>query len=117
MELPASDGASSSRPEERKKNSEVSQLPPQFSACPAIAIPHCRDFPLVPDRQPVALPPSPRHPQGATSCWIVVECREQDAEEVVTMTKTAMLDGMKQLAKDCPVEVEGVIGKTWGSTK
>ena len=46
-----------------------------------------------------------------------MECREQDAEEVVTMTKTAMLDGMKQLAKDCPVEVEGVIGKTWGSTK
>ena len=63
------------------------------------------------------LPTSPRHPQDATSCWIVVECRGQDAEEVVTMTKTAMLDGMKQLAKDCPVEVEGVIGKTWGSAK
>jgi len=90
---------------------------PRFSACPAIPIPDCRDLPLVPDSQPAALAPSPRHPQGATSCWIVVECREQDAEEVVTMTKTAMLDGMKQLAKDCPVEVEGVIGKTWGSTK
>jgi len=63
------------------------------------------------------LPPSPRHPQGATSCWIVVECREQDAEEVLTMTETAMLDGMKQLAKDRPVEVEGGICKTWGSTK
>ena len=48
---------------------------------------------------------------------IVVECREQDAEEVLTMTKTAMLDGMKQLAKDCPVEVEGGIGKTWGTAK
>jgi DNA polymerase I len=48
---------------------------------------------------------------------IVVECREQDAEEVLAMTKTAMLDGMKQLAKDCPVEVEGGIGKTWGSAK
>ena len=48
---------------------------------------------------------------------IVVECREQDAEEVLAMTKTAMLDCMKQLAKDCPVEVEGGIGKTWGSAK
>jgi len=48
---------------------------------------------------------------------IVVECCEQDAEEVLAMTKTAMLDGMKQLAKDCPVEVEGGIGKTWGSAK
>jgi DNA polymerase-1 len=48
---------------------------------------------------------------------IVVECREQDAEEVLAMTKTAMLDGMKQLAKDCPVEVEGGIGATWGSAK
>ena len=44
----------------------------------------------------------------------MVECREQDAEEALTMTETAMLDGMKQLAKDCPVEVEGGIGKTWG---
>ena len=61
--------------------------------------------------------PAPRHPQGATSCWVVVKCREQDAEEVLAMTKTAMLDGMKQLAKDCPVEVEGAIGKTWGSAK
>ena len=63
------------------------------------------------------LPPSLRHPQGAFSCWVVVECREQDAEEALTMTETAMLDGMKQLAKDCPVEVEGAIGKTWGSAK
>jgi len=47
----------------------------------------------------------------------VVECRGQDAEEVLTMTETAMLDGMKQLAKDCPVAVEGGIGKTWGSAK
>lgn len=48
---------------------------------------------------------------------IVVECREQDAEEVLAITKTAMLDGMKQLAKDCPVDVEGGIGATWGSAK
>jgi DNA polymerase I-like protein with 3'-5' exonuclease and polymerase domains len=47
----------------------------------------------------------------------VVECREQDAEEALTMTETAMLDGMKQLAKDCPVAVEGGIGKRWGSAK
>ena len=47
----------------------------------------------------------------------MVECREQDAEEALTMTETAMLDAMKQLAKDCPVEVEGAIGKTWGSAK
>jgi len=33
------------------------------------------------------------------------------------MTKTAMLNGMKQLAKDRPVEVEDGIGKTWGSAK
>jgi hypothetical protein len=47
----------------------------------------------------------------------MVECREQDAEEVLTMTETAMLDGMKQFAKDRPVEVEGGICKTWGSAK
>jgi len=47
----------------------------------------------------------------------VVECRGQDAEEVLTMTETAMLDGMKQLAKGCPVAVEGGIGKRWGSAK
>ena len=65
----------------------------------------------------LTLPPSPRHPQGAISYWVMVECREQDAEEVLATTKTAMLDGMKQLAKDRPVEVEGGIGKTWGSAK
>ena len=47
----------------------------------------------------------------------MVECREQDAEEVLAMTKTAMLGGMKHPAKDRPVEVEGGIGKTWGSAK
>jgi len=41
------------------------------------------------------------------------ECWEQDAEEVLAITKTAMLDGMKQLAKHL-VEVEGGIGKTQG---
>ena len=46
-----------------------------------------------------------------------MECREQDAEEVLTMTETAILDDMKQLAKDCPVEVEGGVGATWGSAK
>ena len=48
---------------------------------------------------------------------IVVECDEHDASEVLAITKTAMLDGMKQLAKDCPVEVEGGIGRTWGAAK
>ena len=43
--------------------------------------------------------------------------RKPKAPDVLTMTKTAMLDGMKQLAKDCPVEVEGGVGKTWGSAK
>ena len=33
------------------------------------------------------------------------------------MTKTAILDGMKRLAKDRPVEVEGGIGRTWGGAK
>ena len=47
----------------------------------------------------------------------MVECREQDAEEVFAITKTAMLDGMKQLAKDCAAEVEGGISKRWGSAK
>jgi hypothetical protein len=28
-----------------------------------------------------------------------------------------MLDGMKQLAKDCPVEVEGGTGASWGAAK
>ncbi len=76
-----------------------------------------RYFPLVPAGQPVALAPFPRHPQCAISYWVMVECREQDAEEVLTMTETAMLDGMKQFAKDRPVEVEGGICKTWGSAK
>ena len=74
-------------------------------------------FPFVPAGQPVALPPSPRHPQCAISYWVMVECREQDTEEVLTITETAMLDAMKQLAKDRPVEVEDGIGKTWGSAK
>ena len=47
----------------------------------------------------------------------VAECDEHDAGEVLAITKTAMLDGMKQLAKDCPVEVEGGIGRTWGAAK
>jgi hypothetical protein len=28
-----------------------------------------------------------------------------------------MIEGMAEIAKDCPVEVEGGIGKTWGSAK
>jgi hypothetical protein len=37
--------------------------------------------------------------------------------EVIGLTKTAMLDGIGKVAKDCPVEVEGGIGKTRGSAK
>jgi DNA polymerase I-like protein with 3'-5' exonuclease and polymerase domains len=48
---------------------------------------------------------------------IVVQCDEEEAPDVLAITKTAMLDGMKQLAKDCPVEVEGGIGRTWGAAK
>jgi DNA polymerase-1 len=48
---------------------------------------------------------------------IVVECQDEDAEEVLAMTKTAMLDGMKQLARDCPIEVDGGISRTWGAAK
>ena len=39
------------------------------------------------------------------------------APDVLAMTKTTMIEGMAEIAKDYPVEVEGGIGKTWGSTK
>ena len=39
------------------------------------------------------------------------------ALDVLAMTKTAILDGMKRLAKDRPVGVEGGIGRTWGGAK
>lgn len=48
---------------------------------------------------------------------IVVECEEAQAPDVLAMTKTTMIEGMAEIAKDCPVEVEGGIGKTWGSAK
>jgi DNA polymerase I-like protein with 3'-5' exonuclease and polymerase domains len=48
---------------------------------------------------------------------IVVECQDEDAGEVLGLTKTAMLDGIGKVANDCPVEVEGGVGKTWGSAK
>jgi DNA polymerase-1 len=48
---------------------------------------------------------------------IVVECQDEDADEVLGLTKTAMLDGIGKVAKDCPVEVEGGVGKTWGTAK
>ena len=48
---------------------------------------------------------------------IVVECEEAQAPDVLAMTKTTMIEGMAEIAKDCQVEVEGGIGKTWGSAK
>ena len=48
---------------------------------------------------------------------IVVECDEAQAPDVLAMTKTTMIEGMAGIAKDCPVEVEGGVGKTWGSAK
>jgi hypothetical protein len=37
--------------------------------------------------------------------------------DVLAATKTAMPDGMKQLAIDCPIKVEGGIGRTLGAAK
>ena len=48
------------------------------------------------------------------SSFVFVGSRPASLEQAA---KTAMLDGMKQLAKDCPVEVEGGIGATWGFAK
>lgn len=48
---------------------------------------------------------------------IVVECRDEDAGEVLGLTKTAMLDGIGKVAKDCPAEVEGGTGASWGAAK
>ena len=48
------------------------------------------------------------------SSFVFVGSRPASLEQAA---KTAMLDGMKQLAKDCPVGVEGGVGKTWGSAK
>ena len=42
---------------------------------------------------------------------------QADTPAAAAPARAAMLDGMKQLAKDCPVEVEGGIGKTWGTAK
>jgi hypothetical protein len=43
--------------------------------------------------------------------------REARAPDVLAITKTAMIDGLQQLATDCPIEVEGGIGQTWGAAK
>ena len=48
------------------------------------------------------------------SSFVFVGSRPASLEQAA---KTAMLDGMKQFAKDCPVEVEGGIGATWGFAK
>jgi DNA polymerase I-like protein with 3'-5' exonuclease and polymerase domains len=48
---------------------------------------------------------------------IVVECQDEDAGEVLGLTKTAMLDGISKVAKDCPAEVEGGTGASWGAAK
>lgn len=48
------------------------------------------------------------------SSFVFVGSRPASLEQAA---KAAMLDGMKHLAKDCPVEVEGGIGRTWGSAK
>jgi DNA polymerase-1 len=48
---------------------------------------------------------------------IVVECDEAQAPDVLTKTKTAMIEGMAEIAKDCPIEVEGGTGESWGAAK
>ena len=48
------------------------------------------------------------------SSFVLVGARPTSLEAAA---RAAMLDGMKQLTKDCPVEVEGGVGTTWGSAK
>ena len=48
---------------------------------------------------------------------IVVECDEAQAPDVLAKTKTAMIEGMAEIAKDCPIEVEGGTGASWGVAK
>ena len=48
------------------------------------------------------------------SSFVLVGARPTSLEQAA---RAAMLHGMKQLAKECPVEVEGGVGKTWGSAK
>jgi DNA polymerase I-like protein with 3'-5' exonuclease and polymerase domains len=47
----------------------------------------------------------------------VVECDKAQAPDVLTKTKTAMSEGMAEIAKDCPIEVEGGTGASWGAAK
>ena len=37
--------------------------------------------------------------------------------KVFGLTKTAMLDGIGRVAKECPAEVEGGTGASWGAAK
>jgi DNA polymerase I len=48
---------------------------------------------------------------------IVCECTEADAEAVLATTRKAMLDALGNIAKNCPGEVEGGLGKSWGAAK
>ena len=48
---------------------------------------------------------------------IVCECNEADAEAVLANTRKAMLDALGNIAKNCPGEVEGGCGKSWGAAK
>jgi hypothetical protein len=36
---------------------------------------------------------------------------------VLAKTKTAMIEGMAEIAKDCPIEDEGGTGASWGAAK
>jgi DNA polymerase I-like protein with 3'-5' exonuclease and polymerase domains len=65
---------------------------------------------------------STRLPQGAKLIStvhdeIIVESDEALANEVLSLTKAAMIEGMGKVAGDCPIEVEGGIGVSWGSAK
>jgi DNA polymerase I len=65
---------------------------------------------------------STRLPQGAKLISavhdeIIVECDQALADEALGLTKAAMIEGMGKVAGDCPIEVEGGTGTSWGSAK
>lgn len=48
---------------------------------------------------------------------IVVECDEAQAPVVLANTNSAMIQGMAESTMDCPIEVEGGTGASWGVAK
>jgi DNA polymerase-1 len=45
---------------------------------------------------------------------LLVECNQEQADQVATWLRQAMLDGMAPLIDPMPVEVDVTVARTWG---